>query len=290
MKKFTVKDFFERFPNDDACLEHVMEVRFGMRHSCQKCGVESTFHKLANRKAYSCAQCGNNLYPCAGTIFEDSRTSLQTWFYAIFLFVNTRHGVSGKEIQRATGVTYKTAWRIGQHIRLLMTKTDGFEMLQGHIEADETYVGGKRRGVGGGYTKDRTIVAGMKQRDGRTVTEVVQNVKKTTLRDVVNRNVEKGSIVSTDELRSYNLLTEDGYIHGAVNHGKKQWARDGKKTGVRHHTNSVEGFWNLFKSSVKSTHVHVSAKYMQRYLNEFTFRANHREMGNAMFDLLIGAV
>lgn len=290
MEKLTVKDFFNRFPDDSACLEHVMEVRFGMRHVCQKCGVESTFHKLANRKAYSCAQCGNNLYPCAGTIFEDSRTSLQKWFYAIFLFINTRHGVSGKEIQRATGVTYKTAWRIGQQVRLLMTKADGFEKLQGHVEADETYVGGKRTGVGGGYKKHRTIVAGMKQRDGRTVTEVVQNVKKTTLRDVVNRNVEKGSIVSTDELRSYNLLTEDGYIHGAVNHKQKQWARDGKKTGVRHHTNGVEGFWNLFKSSVKSTHVHVSAKYMQRYLNEFTFRSNHREMGNAMFDLLIGAV
>ncbi len=171
-----------------------------------------------------------------------------------------------------------------------MTKADGFEMLQGHVEADETYIGGVRKGMGAHWRKKKTVVAGMVQRDGRTVTEVVQNVKKGTLKDVVNRNVEVGSIVSTDELPSYNLLTKDGYIHGAVNHSQKVWARKGKKTGVLHHTNSIEGFWKLFKSSMKSTHIHISPKYMQRYLNEFTFRANHREMGNAMFDLLIGAV
>ena len=290
MEKFTVKQFFSRFPDDEACLAHVMTVRYGMKHVCGKCGVEATFHKLANRKAYSCAACGYNLYPCAGTIFEDSRTSLQTWFYAIFLFINTRHGVSGKEIQRATGVTYKTAWRIGQQIRILMAKAEGFEMLKGHIEADETYMGGVKKGVGRGYKQHRTIVAGLVERDGRMVAEVVPNVKKVTLRDVVIKNVEKGSIVSTDELRSYNLLTGDGYVHGPVNHSKNEWVRTGKKTGVLHHTNSIEGFWKLFKSSVRSTHIHVSRKYMQRYLNEFTFRANHRAKGNAMFDLLIGAV
>ena len=107
VQPFSVGEFFARFPDDDACLEHVMKVRYGLRHPCDKCLNLSTFHRLAVRPAYSCAHCGHHVYPCAGTIFQDSRTSLQIWFYAIYLFVATRHGVSGKELQRTLGVTYK---------------------------------------------------------------------------------------------------------------------------------------------------------------------------------------
>ena len=289
-EKFTVRDFFNRFPDDDACLAHVMEVRYGLRHECRKCGADATFHKLANRKAYSCSHCGDHVYPCAGTVFQDSRTSLQIWFYAIFLFVTTRQGVSGKELQRQLGVTYKTAWRMGQQIRLLMSKADGFEMLRGHVEMDEAYVGGKRPGKRGRGAAGKTIVYGMKQREGRMNTEIVPNVRKATLRDAMLRNVEPGSTVSTDELMSYGLLDAEGYRHGQVKHGAKEYARCDRETGVVHHVNSVEAFWRLFKKSVASTHIHVSRKYMNRYLDEFTFRSNHRQMENAMFDLLIGAV
>ncbi|WP_298223713.1 IS1595 family transposase [Acidocella sp.] len=287
--RLTVRQFFERFPSDDVCLDHIMEVRFGMRHVCAKCGKEATFHRLQNRKAYSCSQCGTHLYPCAGTIFQDSRTSLQSWFYAIYLFVSTRHGVSGKELERTLGVTYKTAYRMGQQIRDLMSKANGFEMLQGHIEADETYVGGYRPGKRGRGAAGKTIVMGLKERDGRLHAEVIPNVKTVTLREVVIRNVEPGTTVSTDELYAYGLLDGDGYKHGAVKHGAKQWAKK-DIDGVKHHTNSVEGFWKLFKASVRSTHIHVSHKHMERYLGEFTFRSNHRQMENAMFDLLIGAL
>ena len=246
---------------------------------------------LPNRKAYSCARCGHHVYPCAGTVFEDSRTSMQLWFYAIFLFVTTRHGVSGKELQRSLGVTYKTAWRMGQQIRTLMSKADGFEILQGHVELDEAYVGGKRSGgKRGGGAPGKTIVFGMKQRGGRMETEIVPNVRKKTLREATLRTVEPGSTVSTDELMSYGLLNADGYKHGQVRHGAKEFARYDSSTDVVHHTNHVESFWRLFKYSVASTHIHVSAKYMDRYLNEFTFRQNHRAKENAMFDLLIGAV
>lgn len=291
MEKLTVRQFFARFPNDDACLLHVMEVRYGLRHVCQICGVEATFHRLANRKAFSCAQCGAHVYPCAGTIFQDSRTSLQSWFYAIYLFVVTRHGVSGKELQRALGVTYKTAWRMGQQIRILMGKTEGFALLQGHVEADEAYVGGRRKGGKRGRgAEGKTIVFGLKERDGRMVTEVIPNVRTVTLRNSVLRNVKPGTVVSTDELASYGLLEGDNYPHGTVRHGAKEYAYYDYRQGVTHHTNNVENFWGLFKRSIRSTHIHVSAKYMQRYLDEFTFRSNHRAMQNAMFDLLIGAV
>lgn len=290
IEKLTVRQFFARFPDDDACLNHVMDVRYGTRHVCRKCGVESTFHKLANRRAFSCSHCGDHVYPCAGTIFEDSRTSLQSWFYAIYLFVVTRHGVSGKELERALGVTYKTAWRMGQQIRKLMAKADGFTILQGHVELDEAYVGGRRPGKRGRGAAGKTIVMGLKERGGKLTTEVIPDVRKDTLRAVVTENVAPGSAVSTDELYSYGLLTGDGYRHGAVKHGAKEWAYYDYRTGETHHTNHVESFWKLFKASVRSTHIHVSAKYMDRYLNEFAFRSNHRQKRNAMFDLLIGAV
>jgi transposase-like protein len=290
MSKLTVKDFFRQFPDDDACLAHVMDVRYGLRHVCEKCGKDATFHRLAARPAYSCAACGHHVYPCAGTIFQDSRTSLQSWFYAIYLFVTTRHGVSGKELQRTLGVTYKTAWRMGQQIRKLMAKADGFEMLAGHVELDEAYVGGRRPGKRGRGAAGKTIVMGMVERGGRMSTEIIPDVRKATLREVTLRNVEPGSVVSTDELMSYGLLSGDGYGHGSVKHGAKEFSYYDYRTKETHHTNHVESFWHLFKASIRGTHVHISAKYMQRYLDEFTFRANHRTMQNAMLDLLIGAV
>jgi transposase-like protein len=289
VQPFSVRQFFERFPDDDACLEHVMTVRFGLRHTCRKCGVvDATFHRLANRKAYACAHCGNHLYPCAGTIFQDSRTPLTVWFYAIYLFVATRHGVSGKELQRQLGVTYKTAYRIGMQIRRLIGTVDEFEALKGHVEIDETLVGGwapmDRK------MSNKTVVVGLKERGGRMVTEVVPNAKLTTLGKVVLMTVQPRTTISTDEHKGYNLLADSEYEHGKVNHSRDEWAMTDPVTGVRHHTQHVESFWRLFKYSVKSTHIHVSEKLMQPYLDEFTFRSNHRAMGNAMFDLIVGAV
>jgi len=288
---FSVRDFFARFPDDEACLTHIMEVRFGMKHVCRKCGVDSTFHRMEKRRAFACAACGDHVYPTAGTVFEDTRTPLQIWFYAIYLFVTTRHGVSGKELQRQLGVTYKTAWRMGMKIRELIGSVDSFDMLAGHVEMDEAYVGGRRSGGKRGRgAEGKTVVMGMKERGGDLRTEVIPNVKMDTLRNVVLRNVEPGSAVSTDELMSYGLLTGDGYQHGRVTHSKKEWSKYDYRTRETYSTNHVESFWKLFKHSVRSTHIHVSSKYMDRYLAEFTFRSNHRQMENAMFDLIVSRV
>jgi len=292
VQPFSVREFFDRFPTDDACLEHVMRVRYGLRHTCRKCGVvDATFHRLEKRPAYACAHCGDHLYPCAGTVFQDSHTPLRVWFYAIYLFVVTRHGVSGKELQRQLGVTYKCAYRIGMQIRKLIGSVDEFVALKGHVELDETFVGGRRHGpeAKGGHL-DKTIVMGLHERGGRTLTEVIPDVTTPTLRKVVLENVQPRTTISTDEHRGYALLAGADYQHGTVNHSAEEWARLDKATGALHHTNNLESFWVLFKRSVKSTHIHVSAKHMATYLDEFTFRSNHRAAGNAMFDLLVGAV
>ncbi len=279
--KITVREFFARFPTEEACLEHVMNVRFGLRHACEKCGKEASFHRLANRPAYSCSQCGAHVYPCAGTILQDTRTPLQMWFYAIYLFVTTRHGVSGKELERQLGVTYKTAWRIGHQIRKLMGNVSAYEQLSGHIEMDEAFVGGRN--------SVKTVVVGIKERGGPMVAVRAPDVTRYTLQLLALRHIKHGSTVSTDEHKGYHLLTRAGYTHHTVKHSAKEYARrlpDGDLASV----NEVESFWRVFKNSIRSTHIHVSSKYMNRYLGEFTFRSNHREMKNGMFDLLVSVL
>ena len=161
--------------------------------------------------------------------------------------------------------------------------------MQGHVEIDEAYVGGYRPGKAV-LGANKTIVIGVVERGGRTVAKAVPNLRADTVRPFVYKNIKTGSAVSTDESSIYDLLKNAGYDHKAVNHGKKQWRKFNYRRGEYHHTNSVEGFWRLFKTSIRSTHIHVSEKYIDRYLKEFTFRSNHRQMTNAMFDLLISAV
>jgi transposase-like protein len=179
---------------------------------------------------------------------------------------------------------------MGQQMRQLMANADGFKALAGNVELDEAYVGGRRLGKRGRGAAGKTIVLGMVERGDRMGTAVIPDAKKTTLREVTPRNVEPGSTASTDELMSYGLLSDDGDQHGSLKHGAKEFAYYDYRHGATHHTNTVESFWTLFKASFRSTHIHISSKYMQRYLDGFNFRATHRQMVNRMFDLLIGAV
>lgn len=144
-KPLTVQQFFTLFPDDDTCLDHLFRTRFGEQVLCPKCHRISKFYRLASEQAYSCPWCGHHVHPMVGTPFEKTHTSLQRWYYAMYLFTTTRHGVSAKELQRQFGCSYKTAWRMGHEIRKYMAVLDGDdEKLDGNVEVDETYVGGKR--------------------------------------------------------------------------------------------------------------------------------------------------
>jgi predicted RNA-binding Zn-ribbon protein involved in translation (DUF1610 family) len=131
-KTFTLRDFDRQFPDDDACLEHLMLVRYGRRFPCPKCAREATFYRRAARPAFTCEFCGHDINPMAGTIFHRSHTALRKWFYAIFLFASSRHGVPARELQRQLGVTLKTGWRMGHQIRKFMGAIDGDNDLGGH--------------------------------------------------------------------------------------------------------------------------------------------------------------
>ena len=279
---FSVHDFMHRFDSDDACLDYLMKLRHGEMLDCPKCGKHGKFHRIRRHPAYKCAWCGYEIYPMVGTPFHKSHTPLQKWFYAMYLFTTSRHGVPAKELQRQLSVTYKTAWRMGHELRKYMAKVDGDWPLDGHVEADETMIGGKRSGGKRGRgAPGKTVVFGMLERDGDVMTRIVGDVKRKTLEAHILEHIKAGATISTDELKSYAKLARHGYRHGAVNHSADEWVRGDV------HTNSIEGFWSRLKNSIKGTHVHVSAKHLSKYLGEFEFRFNMRRNPEAMFARLL---
>lgn len=276
--KYTIKNLKHDFPDDDSCLDYIFTMRYGKNPVCPKCG-KSGFYRVKNRKCYACAWCSYQIHPTTGIIFHKSATKLTIWFYAIFLFSASRNGVSAKELERQLGVTYKCAWRMAKQIRSLMTQ--GKSPLDGTVEMDETYIGGRGHGTRGRGAKKKTAVVGIVQRKGDVRVRKVDNVKATTLIPMLRESVKLGSAVMTDEFPVYNRVEKDGYLHDVVQHGIKEYVRGNV------HTNTIEGFWSQVKRSISGTHHAVSPKYLQFYLNEFVFRYNHRNSARTMFDLLM---
>lgn len=278
-KQFTVQDFFKRFPTDDACLEHLMQIKYGQALECPKCRKHGKFSRIKKLPAFQCAWCGHHIHPMVGTPFERSTTPLQKWFYAMYLFTTSRHGVPAKELQRQLSVTYKTAWRMGHEIRKYLGAVDGDNGLSGHVEVDETYIGARRPMKM--RNSNKTIVMAMIERDGDVMTKVVPDTKRATLVQPIISNVAFGSVISTDELNSYKRLGQMGYTHGSVEHGNDEYVRG------EYHVNNVEGFWSLLKRSIHGTYIHVSAKHMPKYLAEFEYRYNMRKHPEKMFARLL---
>lgn len=284
--KYTFKQFQGQFPDDAACLLALMNIKFGgTKITCPGCGVEGAqFHAMNTRKAFACQECGHHVYPCAGTIFHKSSTPLTNWFFAMYLMTSTRHGVAAKELERQIGCTYKTAWRMAHELRKLMASADGSWPLKGHVEIDETVIGGRKRDKRQSRKeafKNKTSVFGMLQRDGRIIAGPVRNRTKEVLEPIIQKNVTRGTKISTDEWGAYGELASLGYSHGTVNHSEDIWV-----SGIDH-TNSIEGHWSQLKRSIRGTHVHVSKKHLWKYVSEFSYRRNYRDSHRTMFDRLV---
>lgn len=267
--RYTFKEFKEEYPDDDACLEAVFQNRYGDVLVCPQCGVISPkFYRVKKRPCYACQDCGYHLYPLAGTIFRKTTTPLWSWFYAIYLFSVAKNGVSAKELERHLGVTYKTAWRMAKQIRLLMSQEDDLIGGDGQIvEADETYIGGKRKQSH--WPRQKSVILGAVEKYGQAKAIVASGASSSTAIPFIKASLAAGTVLHTDESRIYNRVKRD-YEHKTVNHSKKEYARDGV------HTNSIEGFWGQMKRSMDGTYHCISPKYLQHYVNEFTFRYNYR--------------
>jgi transposase-like protein len=287
-QKYTIQDFNAEFPTDDACLTHIFLARWpDGRTTCDKCGVERKHYRVTGRTAFACDHCGNHIYPLAGTIFEKSTTHLRLWFHAMFLMGSTRCGVSAKQIQRETGVTYKTAWRMFKQIRTLMSENVSLEGSS--VETDETYVGGRRRGErpgrASGPAGKKAIVIGAVERGGKVVALVSNDVTKATLHGIAKEYILPNSIVYTDHYPAYMGLDKiNGYQHRRINHTAGVYVVGDT------HTQTIEGFWSLVKRGIGGVYHSVSKKYLQTYLDEYSYRYNRRAIRKPMFTSLLAEV
>jgi transposase-like protein len=282
-------EFMREFPDDATCLEWLWRNRYsedGGHAYCPKCETDRVFKRYETsqqRQSWTCNGCGYHLHPTAGTIYHKSSTSLHLWFYAMFLMTSTRCGISAKQMERELGVNYKTAARIMKKIRADLMAQDNVPMT-GPVEADETYMGGVRRGTARGRpgpNSHKAAVFGVVQRGGRVMAVTVPNVKRATILPHIYRKVLPAETVYTDELASYNSLTKEGYKHDRVKHAEHVYVSGDV------HTNTIEGFWSLTKNGIRGVYHSVSTRHLQGYLNEYAWRYSHRNDGRAMFETLL---
>jgi len=255
------RDFFEkiRWPNGPVC------VHCGHNKAYVLDG-ESTRNGL-----YKCASCRKHFTVTMGTPLEDTHVSLGKWILAIYLMIQSKKGISALQLKRMIGGSYKTSWYMCHRIREMMKELDP-QVLNGIVEVDETYVGGKpRKGSGqeskrGRGTKKIPVMA-MIERGGASKVEVVLAVDGATLKGNIKKHVDPKSRIVTDEWKGYKGIGKDFQGgHQAVNHGKGEYARGDV------HTNTAESFFSLLKRGVYGTFHHVSQKHLFRYATEFSFR------------------
>lgn len=284
MKKFSLGTFLRKYKNDEMCLEHIVSIKFPKGIYCETCKMISKFYKVTGRPVYQCS-CGYQVSPLAGTIFEKTTTPLQFWFYAMFVMTATRSGVSARQLQRELGVTYKTAWRMMKQIRLLMANVDK-TLLDGTVEIDETYMGGKgknRRYEWNGNEKEKQVVMGMVKRGGKAYLKHIPNAGKWTLLKQIKENVSPTARVITDEWPGYIQLPKYGYRHDVVKHTETYVVGD-------IYTQNIENLWSIIKRGVYGVYRNVSKKYLQAYIDEYAWRYNRRAMPQSMFDMLLAQV
>jgi transposase len=286
---YSLMEFMREFPDDAACLDWLWRNRYsedGSHAECPKCERVRKFHKVKERPAWDCDSCGHHMHPLAGTIFAKSSTSLQLWFFAIHLMTSTRCGVSSKQLERELGVTYKTAWRMFNLIRNKLMTEDG-RPLSGFVEIDETSVDGKprvhlpRKEAQKLRERSRATVFAAVERGGRVKATVLPSRRGPALQAQTIEWVEPTAIVYTDEWPAYNQLGAHFAAHSRVRHSTGEYVIGGA------HTNTIEGFFGHLKPSIRGTYRKVSHRWLQGYLNEFTWRYNHRHDRQSMFEQLL---
>ncbi len=274
-KPKTLQEAIRYFSDEQVCIETVADLRWSNGPVCPKCGHGEHYY-LGTQKRWKCKKCSKQFSVKVGTIFEDSPIPLDKWLAALWMLVNCKNGISSYEVGRDLGVTQKSAWFMLQRLRLAL-QSGSMTKLDGAVEVDETFIGGKarnmhmaqrRRRITGTGTKDKTAVMGFLERGGKVRTMVVPNRRKHALQGEVRKHVEAGAALYTDALLSYSGL-DAHYAHEVIDHATAYV--DGKI-----HTNGLENFWSLLKRGISGTYVSVEPFHLFRYLDEQSFRYNNR--------------
>ena len=260
----------DRFHSEDACVEYLEGLRWPDGLACLRCGSVSV-SRIKTRGQYDCNSCRYRFSIRVGTIFHDSKLPLWKWFLTTYMMIESRKGVSANQIKRTIGVSYKTAWYLCHRIRKAMMEVRP-EPLDGTVEVDETFVGGKVRGKGRAYKGNKTTVVGAIERDGAIRLKVVSDTKRQTLHDFIREYVSPDAErIITDDWPAYRGIGDDDTEHLTVNHSAREYVRGDI------HTNSIENVWSLFKRAVVGTYHNMSEKHMDAYLDELEWRFNNRE-------------
>jgi len=280
----TLRELMAAFPTEDDCRAFFAMRRWPAGVSCPRCGKTETVYKLTKLAWHW--ECGNpdcchgkayRFSVIAGTIFENTKYPLKTWFEVLWSMLNAKKGISAMQIQRQIGAgSYKTAFYMCHRLRSGMQDAE-FRKLMGIVEVDETYIGGKNKNrhhnkkTPGRGPAGKVTVLGAISRKGSVIARMVDNAEAETLtgfvKDVVS---EKVDLVATDDAAAYSTLPADGYEHASVNHSAGEYVR-----GIVH-TGSIDNFWSLLKRGIMGSYHHVSKKYLPLYINELSYRYNNR--------------
>lgn len=276
--KYGIRELHRDFPTNKACLEFIFDSRHERRCSCG--GVYSL---RKGRKKFRCGRCRFEIAPAKGTIFEKSSTPLLLWFHALLLFSNAKSGLSAKQLERHLAVTYKCAWRILREVRLSLIQ--GFTMLEGMVEADSVYLGGKRKGWKhrSEAILSKPVAFAAIERGGNIKAKTVAGTGGVPTWEFVTESVRTGSRLFTDKHRSFDRM-KALYRLKNVNHSSQEYVRGNV------HVNTVESFWSHVKRSVAGTHKRVSTQHLQSYLDAFAFHYNNRYSDKERFLSLLDIV
>jgi transposase-like protein len=267
------------FSDEDAARQLLESWRWPNGVACPHCGGSDPY-KLTPRKPgaktrpglYKCRACRKQFTVTVGTVFEDSRIPLSKWLLGIHLMASSKKGISAHQLHRNLGISYKAAWFMAHRLRYAMTEGPLAELLKGVIEADETYIGGRKSNRRGrpGPESNKTPVVALVQRGGKVRAFPVERVTSETLRDALHKNVSPDATLMTDELGAYGKLGRKFARHETVQHASGEYVRG------EAHTNTAEGFFSLLKRGINGTFHHVGKGHLHRYCEEFAFRYNNR--------------
>ncbi len=289
-KSITLGQFLTNYKTDYDCLKEIVNILYPNGITCKKCRGVTHHYLLKNRPLLSCSKCHSQLSPLKNTIFHHSTTPLKLWFYAFFVMIHSKGGVSAKGLQRQLGITYKTSFRILHQIRGLMADNSG-DLFKGIVEVDETWVGGKSFLRGKQWWSDwkeipKTTVMGFVERGGRVRTKIIDDTSRWTLTKQIKDNIDLTAWVMSDQHHGYAKLDKDGYKHDSINHTIHYVDRYNKQI----HTQTIEGFWSQLKRGIIGTYRHVSPKYLQKYCDEFGFRYSYRNKQDQIFGILLNRI
>ncbi len=270
----------DEFHSEEKCRELLEELRWPNGVACIQCGSTHIRH-TRSRNQFDCGSCGYQFSVTAGTMLHDSHLPLKKWMLAVYLMVESKKGISSKQLERTLGVAYRTAWYLTHRIRAAME--DAYPLkLRGIVEIDETFVGGKVKGRGRGYTGNKAIVVGAVERDGKIALKVVTARDRNTLHQFIGEvTADETRAYFTDDWAAYDGIADEDTIHETVNHSAKEWVRGDV------HTNSVENIWSLLKRSIIGAYHSVSVKHLDAYLDELEWRYNNRDNPYLFRDTLL---